>query len=128
MAQSAQGIDVIFQNAGAAGLGVIQAFSQNGGVGLLGSNSNQNSVAADAMLRSVLIDFPHAFLTVVREVKVRHFCVRIISLGMRNDVVRLIMNSNVRGRIPLSVLVHVDSVRALMQNGALSALDTAGGH
>jgi len=128
LAQIAQGVDVIFQNADAAGLGVIQAVKQNQGVWVLGSNSNQNSVAPTNMLGSVVIDLPHAFLTVAREVKTGHFRGRVISLGMKDDVVRLVVNPNARARIPLLAIAHVDSVRALMESGAFTALDTAGGH
>ncbi len=127
LAQIAQGVDVIFQNADAAGLGVIQAVKQSKGVWVLGSNSNQNSVAPAVMLGSVVIDLPHAFLTVAREVKAGRFRGRIISLGMKDDVVRLVVNPSVRNRIPVSAIARVDSVRALMQRGAFSALDATGG-
>ncbi len=128
LAQIAQGADVIFQNADAAGLGVIQAVRQSPGVWVVGSNSNQNSVAPTVMLGSVVIDLPHAFLTVAREVKAGHFRGHVISLGMKNDVVELVMNPNVLSRIPASDLARVDSVRAMMHRGAFSATQRPGSH
>ena len=67
-AQINQGADVIFQNADAAGLGVFQAARQTKRALVIGSNSNQNSVAPDITLGSVVIDLPHAFLTVARSI------------------------------------------------------------
>ena len=128
LAQIAQGADVIFQNADAAGLGIIQAVRQSPGVWVVGSNSNQNSVAPTVMLGSVVIDLPHAFLTVAREVKAGHFRGHVLSLGMKNDVVELVMNPNALSRIPASGLARVDSVRAMMQRGAFSATQRPGSH
>src|ERR1051325_932878 len=68
LAQIAAGADVIFQNADAAGLGVFQAARERN-IYVVGSNSNQNAVAPNVVLGSVVIDLPHAFLTVAREVR-----------------------------------------------------------
>ncbi|MGA8032431.1 MAG: BMP family protein, partial [Casimicrobiaceae bacterium] len=121
LAQIARGVDVIFQNADAAGLGVIQAVKQSTGVWVFGSNSNQNAVAPTVMLGSVVIDLPHAFLTVAREVKAGHFRGRVISLGMKNAVVKLVINPTALRRIPAAALAQVDSVRALMEDGTFTA-------
>ena len=124
LAQIARGADVIFQNADAAGLGVFQAARQSAHVYVFGSNSNQNDVAPDVTLGSVVIDLPHAFLTVAREVKDGTFRGRVISLGMTDDVVSLVLNPAMTSRIPAPVLTTVDSVRAQMLRGAFSAVDT----
>jgi basic membrane lipoprotein Med (substrate-binding protein (PBP1-ABC) superfamily) len=63
LAQLSRGVDVIFQNADAAGLGVFQAAREKGSL-VIGSNSNQNGVAPDVTLGSVVIDLPLAFLTI----------------------------------------------------------------
>ena len=68
LAQIGRGADVIFQNADAAGLGVLQAARERG-IYAFGSNSNQNAVAPEAVLGSVVIDLPRAFLRVAREVR-----------------------------------------------------------
>jgi basic membrane protein A and related proteins len=125
LAQIARGADVIFQNADAAGLGVFQAAKQSSGVYVFGSNSNQNAVAPDITLGSVVINLPHAFLTVAREVKTGTFRGRVISLGMKDDVVSLVLNPTLSARIPAAIRSTVDSVRAEMRRGEFSAADTA---
>jgi basic membrane protein A and related proteins len=124
LAQIAQGADVIFQNADAAGLGVIQAVKQSRGVWVFGSNSDQNALAPNVLLGSVVIDLPHAFLTVAREVKAGNFHGRVISLGMKSDVVKLVLNPSRTARIPASLLARIDSVRGLMHRGEFTATDT----
>lgn len=124
LAQIAQGVDVIFQNADAAGLGVIQAVKQSKGVWVFGSNSDQNTVAPAVVLASVVIDLPHAFLTVAREVKADNFRGHVIDLGMKDDVVKLVLNPSLLDQIPAPVLTRLDSVQARMQRGAFSASDT----
>ena len=53
LAQISRGADVIFQNADAAGLGVLQAAKDRSGVYMFGSNSNQNAAApGNGRLRS----------------------------------------------------------------------------
>ena len=69
LAQIGRNADVIFQNADAAGLGVFQAARETKKALVVGSNSNQNGVAPEITIGSVVIDLPHAFLTVAREVK-----------------------------------------------------------
>ena len=72
LAQIGRNADVIFQNADAAGLGVFQAARETKKALVIGSNSDQNTVAPEITIASVVIDLPHAFLTVAREVKSRH--------------------------------------------------------
>ncbi|AHG88705.1 basic membrane lipoprotein [Gemmatirosa kalamazoonensis] len=123
LAQIGRGADVIFQNADAAGLGVFQAAKERagGGVYVVGSNSNQNAVAPDVTLGSVVIDLPHALLLVAREVKDGSFRPRVITLGMREDVVTWVPNPTLASRVPAAVQARVDSVRRLMMSGAFSA-------
>ena len=117
LAQLARGVDVIFQNADAAGLGVIQAVREAKRAFVFGSNSNQNNVAPEVTLGSVAIDLPHALLTVAREVKDGRFHPGIIKLGMRQQVVDLILNPALKDVVPASTRRAVDSTRALMLAG-----------
>ena len=96
LAQIGRGADVIFQNADAAGLGVFQAARETKKALVVGSNSNQNGVAPDVTIGSVVIDLPHAFLTVAREVKEGRFKPRVIELGTTSDVVTLVLNPALR--------------------------------
>jgi basic membrane lipoprotein Med (substrate-binding protein (PBP1-ABC) superfamily) len=125
LAQLARGTDIIFQNADAAGLGVFQAVREAHGAFIIGSNSDQNDVAPDVTLGSVVIDLPHAFLALAREVKSGHFRARVFALGLEDDVVSFKLNPTVKNRIPAAVLSLVDSVRTSMLKGTFSAADTS---
>lgn len=112
-----RGADVIFQNADAAGLGVFQAAKERQGVSVIGSNSNQNGVAPGLVLGSVVIDLPHAFLLVAREVAGGTFKGRVIPLGMRDDVVRWEPSEVLATRVAPPAAARMDSVRAAMRDG-----------
>jgi basic membrane protein A and related proteins len=79
---------------------------------VVGSNSDQNGVAPEITIASVVIDLPHAFLTVAREVRAHTFKPRVIKLGAESDVVTLAINPAFRSRIPPTAMHAVDSVRA----------------
>ena len=128
LAQIAQGADVIFQNADAAGLGVFQAARERNAL-VIGSNSNQNGVAPDVTLGSVVIDLPRAFLQIAREVKAKTFQPRVVELGEESRVVTLVLNPSMVGRIPASAHVRIDSLQALMLAGRYTVhVDTTTAH
>jgi basic membrane protein A len=112
-----RGADVIFQNADAAGLGVFQAAKENRGLLIVGANSNQNAIAPEATIGSVVIDIPHAFLLVAREVVAGAFQSRVIRLGTRDDVVRWEPNASLAARVPSSAQTRIDSVQSAMRAG-----------
>jgi basic membrane lipoprotein Med (substrate-binding protein (PBP1-ABC) superfamily) len=118
LAQIARGVDVIFQDADAAGLGVFQAAREVRRVRVIGSNANQNAVAPEVTLGSVVIDLPHAFLLVAKEVKERRFRPRVVRLDTRAEAVRWVANPDLLLSIPSATVRAVDSVRALMMRGA----------
>lgn len=120
LAQLASGVDVIFQNADAAGLGIFQAVREATHAYVFGTNSNQNNLAPEVTLGSVAIDLPHAFLTVAREVHDHKFTPGLITLGMRDEVVNLILNPRLVSRIPAATRRAVDSTRTLMLAGQFS--------
>ncbi|MGZ5141703.1 MAG: BMP family protein [Burkholderiales bacterium] len=122
LAQIGRGADIIFQNADAAGLGVFQAARETKKALLVGSNSNQNGVAPEITIGSVVIDLPHAFITVAREVKEGRFKPRVIRLGTASDVISLVLNPAMQSRIPAATLHVVDSVRAEMRAGRFTPL------
>ncbi len=121
LAQIGRNADVLFQNADAAGLGVFQAARETKKALVVGSNSNQNAVAPEITIASVVIDLPHAFLTVAREVKSKSFKPRLIRLGTQSDVVRLVINPAFQGRIPAAAMKAVDSVRVELATGRFDA-------
>lgn len=117
LAQIGRGADVIFQNADAAGLGIFQAARETRKALVVGSNSNQNGIAPDVTVGSVVIDLPHAFITVAREVQGGHFVARVIKLGTAADVVTLVINPSFASRIPPPLMHRVDSLRTEMRAG-----------
>jgi basic membrane lipoprotein Med (substrate-binding protein (PBP1-ABC) superfamily) len=121
IAQINQGADIIFQNADAAGLGVFQAARESRKALVIGSNSNQNAVAPDITIGSVVIDLPHAFLTVARSVVGGTFKAEPISLGTESQVVTLVLNDALRARIPAAAVARVDSLQAEMLAGRFTA-------
>ena len=121
LAQLARGVDVIFQNADAAGLGVFQAVKEKKALAF-GTNANQNDVAPDVIIGSVVIDLPKAFMLIGREVQSGTFTGRVISLGVKDDVVRLELNAALADRIPAAARAAVDSVDALLKAGTFHAL------
>lgn len=119
LAQIARNADVIFQNADAAGLGVFQAARESGKAYIFGSNSNQNAVAPEVVIGSVVVDVPHAFLSVAREIISGSFVPRVVAMGSSQDAVRLELNAALQSRIPAAALKSVDSVRAGIAAGTI---------
>ena len=121
LAQISRGADVIFQNADAAGLGIFQAAREKK-IYAFGTNADQNGVAPDVILGSVVIDLPKALLMIGREVQDGSFTGRVISLGVKDEVVRLVLNPALADRIPASAKAASDSVGAMLRAGTFTAI------
>ncbi|HYN83134.1 MAG TPA: BMP family protein [Gemmatimonadaceae bacterium] len=121
LAQISRNADIIFQNADAAGLGVFQAAKGAKDVRVIGSNSDQNNIAPEVTLGSVVIDLPRAFLTVAREVKDGKFAPRVISLGLHDNIVKLVINPQLESTIPQVVRHQVDSTHKALDGRLESA-------
>ena len=117
LAQMARGVDVIYQNADAAGLGIFQAAKDSKGVYIIGSNANQNSVAPGVTLGSVVIDLPHALITVAREVKNGTFTPRVITFDTKSGVMKWVVNPIMVSAIPARTMHLVDSLARAMVDG-----------
>jgi len=128
LAQINQGADVIFQNADAAGLGVFQAVKDSKGVWVIGSNSDQNGIAPQVTLGSVVIDLPHALLTVAAEVRDGLFIPRVIKLGEQQQVIKFVINPAIGPEIPAAARVTVDSVQRSVAMGHSLHLDLGAAH
>jgi basic membrane lipoprotein Med (substrate-binding protein (PBP1-ABC) superfamily) len=120
LAQIASGVDVIFQNADAAGLGVFQAARESRRALVFGSNADQNQVAPEVTLGSVLIDLPLAFLKVGREIQSGTFQPRVVVFGESSNVVRLVLNPTLQSTIAGPALAAIDSVTRALIDGSLS--------
>jgi basic membrane lipoprotein Med (substrate-binding protein (PBP1-ABC) superfamily) len=120
LAQIAHGVDVIYQNADAAGLGIFQAAKESRGVYIIGSNSDQNHVAPMVTLGSVVIDLPKAFLSLAQEVRRGAFTPRVHVLDTRSGVMKWVLNPSMKAVVPPRILQMVDSVERHMLNGTFS--------
>lgn len=119
LAQIARGADMIFQNADAAGLGVFQAARESKNVRIFGSNSDQNGVAPQSTLGSVVIDLPRAFLVIARDVKNGTFAGHIYHLGAKEGVVRWVPNPALASEIAPATTARVDSAQRAILAGTL---------
>jgi len=122
LTQIAQGADMIFQNADGAGLGIFQAAKEKK-ILAFGANANQNNIAPEVVVASVVIDLPKAMLMIAREVKAGGFKGRVIDLGVPQDVVRLEINPSFTARIPARTIVTIDSIGAALKAGTFHTLD-----
>jgi hypothetical protein len=69
----------------------------------------------------VVIDVPHAFLSVAREVQAGTFTTRVIRMDTRSEVVRWEANAALSDRVSAPVRARVDSVLATMRAGTFTA-------
>lgn len=122
LAQIGRGADIIFQNTNAASLGVFQAVRERN-VLVFGTNVNQNDVAPDVVIGSVVIDHQKALLRIAREVKDGTFTGRVIDMGVREDVVRFVVNPAMQSRIPAAAVQASDSIGQIIRAGNFRELD-----
>ncbi len=124
LALIARRADVIFQNADAAGQGIFQAVRESRGVWIVGSNADQNGVAPAVTLGSVVIDIPHAFLLLAREIQDGSFTPRVVRFATASDVVRWVPNPAVTP-LSASLTARIDTVRRAFVEGRGPTLATA---
>jgi len=90
---------------------------------VIGSNSDQNSVAPAVTLGSVVIDLPHALVMVAAEVRDGLFIPRVIKLGVQQQVIKLVINPSIGPGIPPAARVAVDSVQRSFVMGHAPHID-----
>jgi basic membrane protein A and related proteins len=122
LAMVARGADIIFQNADAAGLGIFAAAKEKN-VLAFGANSNQNELAPDHIVGSIVIDWPRVMLTVAREVQDTAYSGTLYQFGMRRDMVNLVVNPRFTDRIPADLRARVDSVGTAIREGRFHEMD-----
>lgn len=92
----AHGADVIYQNVDAASRGVFEAVQSANKPGrpvyAFGCNSNQNSLAPDVILGSVVLDVPAAYRDLVKQAKENKLPSGKLDLGLRGGYVDLVLN------------------------------------
>ena len=92
----AGGADVIYQNVDAAAVGVFQAVQDANKAGkaifAFGCNSNQNSLAPDVILGSVVLNVPAAYLDLARDAASGKQKNEAVKLGLAGGYVDLVLN------------------------------------
>jgi basic membrane protein A len=94
----AAGADTIYQNVDAAATGVFQAVqaANKPGAGkpayAFGCNSNQNDLAPDVILGSVVLDVPRAYFDLVKEASSGKLAPGARKLGLKGGYVDLVLN------------------------------------
>lgn len=119
LAQIGRRADVIFQNADAAGLGVFQAAKERKGVLVVGSNADQNAVAPEVTVGSVVIDLPRAFMLVARDVQAKRFEGKVYRLGGKEQVVTLVLNPARKDLVTPALQAALDSARIGLESGTI---------
>lgn len=119
LAQISHGADLLFHNADAAGLGVFQAATQ-AQIYAFGANRNQNDVAPDVVLASAVTDIPQAFLKIAGEVRAREFHPAMLEFGMRERMVKVVMNPRLAARIPAEALKLAQTAEEQIKGGKIT--------
>ena len=115
-AQISQGADFLFHDADAAGLGVFEAARQ-AHIYAFGANRNQNSVAPEVVIASGVTSIPDAMVKVASEVKAGSFHPGMIEFGMRDGMVRVVLNPQLEGKIPADALQKMKAAEDQIQSG-----------
>ncbi len=123
LAQISQGADLLIHNADAAGLGVFQAAVQSH-IFAFGVNRDQNSVAPDTVLASVVTHIPRAFLRVATEVKSGTFKPGMIEYGMKDRMVDVVYNPRLVDKIPAAVMAEARKANADITGGQIVVPDS----
>jgi basic membrane lipoprotein Med (substrate-binding protein (PBP1-ABC) superfamily) len=92
----ASGADIIYQNVDAAAWGVFQAVQDADKSGkkiaAFGCNSNQNALAPDVILGSVVLDVPRAYFELARDVHSGKVKAGALKFGLAGGYVDLVLN------------------------------------
>ena len=116
------GVDMFHHNADAAALGVFQAVKETPGVYIFGANADQSHLAPDRVVGSAVIDLPHAFVLIGREVKDGRFVSRVESFGLASDVVKYVPNPGAAATIPPALSARVAEAERAIRAGTLKAV------
>jgi basic membrane lipoprotein Med (substrate-binding protein (PBP1-ABC) superfamily) len=119
------GADVFHHNADAAALGVFQAARESRGVYIFGANADQSGVAPDRVVGSAIIDLPHSFLLVAREVASGTFKAEPKVFGLASGVIRYAPNPALANLVPAALSARVQAAADSIADGTLQTVATA---
>jgi basic membrane lipoprotein Med (substrate-binding protein (PBP1-ABC) superfamily) len=112
------GADIIYQNADAAAIGIFQAVEAANKKGKVtyafGCNSNQNAIAPDIILGSVVLDVQKSYLDLVKEAAAGKLITGTHKLGLAGGYVDLVLNEK-NSAITNEIKKGVDELRAKLE-------------
>ncbi len=111
-----QGADVLFHDADAAGLGVLNA-AEDRGILAIGCNSDQSNVKPSVVVASVVLEVAESYVRIARDVKSGDVKGREYDYDAKSGVVHLAFNPLLAAKVPLTVRAHIDKALEQM-NGA----------
>lgn len=112
-----KGADIIYHAAGGSGLGVFEAAKSNNFLAI-GCNSNQNHIAPDVIMASMLKRVDNATFEAVKSAYEGNFKGGVYSLGVKDDGVGYAVDgTNVK--IPQDIIDKVETIKAKIKDGSL---------
>lgn len=116
------GADMLHHNADAAALGAFQAVRESPGRFIFGANADQTSLAPERVVGSAVIDLPHAFLLVAREVHENRLRADARSFGLEGGVLRYVPNPALEELISPELRARVVAAADSIASGTLRPL------
>lgn len=112
------GCDVLFHDADAAGLGMLEAAEQKG-VFAFGCTKDQSSSAPNAVVASAVTDVPKSFVEIAREIQEGRFRGRRIEWTRKEGMVGIVWNPAMKAKVPAEVLQQVEELDSKIASGSL---------
>ena len=118
-----EGVDFLFPNADAAGLGAFQAaenaLEEGKTVYTFGANRDKSEISKTTVLANAVIT-PKAFVKIAKTIKEGKFKKQIYTFNMLTDeAITLVYNPEMKGKIPQKVLDAVEAAKAKILSGEL---------
>lgn len=114
-----QGSDIIMVQADAAGLGGIEG-AQEKGIRVIGTNSDQNSVAPDTVVTSAMADYSVAMSLIVQQIVDGTWQPSSSVMGVKEGVVDLAPYHGFEDKITAEQKERIESVKQEIINGSLN--------
>lgn len=120
----AQGNDILFHNADAAGQGVFQAVQEARQAGknawAFGSNADQSEAAPDVILASAVLDPTAPLEKIVKEIEEHRFQGTMRLIDMKTGGVTVAFNPALKDEIPDAVRKHAEETMEKIRTGAIT--------
>ncbi|WP_227764603.1 BMP family protein [Zhaonella formicivorans] len=113
-----QGADIVMHQADQAGLGVIEA-AKEAKIPAIGVIKDQSGLAPDTVLVSAFRNIPEGILYIVKQIKEGNFKAQFYPLGVKQDVVGLIWNPQLEGKVSPEAKAKIDQIIADLKAGKI---------